>query len=113
MKSTCIEKISKNQLFKNKVIIKYDDLKDKLSSILESDKETDESNNKSNNLFNVLFEENKFQFKNDFDKEHCKVFLKEKIKYLQPMDLEDSLSEEDEKIEILKRTPTKFTFGHF
>ena len=105
-KNTSTEKKMKNQLFKNKVIIKYDDLKEKLASILESENETVQSNDQYNQMLNVLFDENKFKIKNEFD---YKEFLKEKLKYLQPMNLDD---DDDEKNEVLNRIPSNFTFGH-
>ena len=104
-------KLSKNQLFKNKVIINYDDLKNKLSSIIGSEDETVQSNIQCSQMLNILFDENKFQFKNNFDRKHCKKFLKEKLQYLEPMNLDDSLSE-NEKGEILTTITSKFTFGN-
>ena len=55
------KKISKNQLFKNKVIINYDDLYKKSPSILESENEIIQSKNQHNQIFNSLFDENKFK----------------------------------------------------
>ena len=94
--------IPKNELFKNKVIINPDNLKEKFSSMFETETEA----------FNDLFDKNKFKIKNDFDRKHCKEFLKEKDKCLQAIDLDDSLSEsEDENIEVVNNISTKFTFG--
>ena len=111
MKSS-IEEIPKNNLFKSKVIISYDDFQKKLSSILETENETIITNNQYNKMVNVLFDENKFKIRNDFDSKHCKKFLKEKEKSFQPINLNDSLLNDDEKIECLNRISPKFTFGH-
>ena len=110
--NTSIEEIPKNNLFKNKVIISYDDFQKKLSSILETENETIISNNQYSEMVNVLFDENKFKIKNDFDSKHCKKFLKEKEKCLRTINLNDSLLNDDEKIECLNRISPKFTFGH-
>ena len=110
-KNISIEKESKNQLFKSKVIINHDDLKKKLSSVLGSENETNKSDNQYNQMFNILFDKNKFKIRNDFDGEHCDDFLHEKLKYLQPVNLDDSLSD-DRKIEYVNRISPKFTFGH-
>ena len=94
--------ISKNELFKNKVIINPDNLKEKFSSMFETEIEA----------FNDLFDKNKFKIKNDFDRKHCKEFLKEKDKCLEAINLDDNLSEnEDENIEVVNNISTKFTFG--
>ena len=44
-------------------------------------------------LASIIFMKNKFQFPNDFDHDGTKDFLKEKLKYLKPMNLDDSLIE--------------------
>ena len=95
--------IPKNELFKNKVIINPDNLKEKFSSMFETETEA----------FNDLFDKNKFKIKNDFDRKHCKEFLKEKDKCLQAINLDDTLSEnnDDENSEVLNNISTKFTFG--
>ena len=96
------KKMSKNQLFKNRIIINPDDLKEKLPNILE----------KENEALCDLFDEDKFKIKNDFDRKHCKEFLKEKDKCLEAINLDDNLSEnEDENIEVVNNISTKFTFG--
>ena len=94
--------ISKNELFKKKVIINPDNLKEKFSSMFETEI----------GAFNDLFDKNKFKIKNDFDRKHCKEFLKEKDKCLEAINLDDNLSEnEDENIEVVNNISTKFTFG--
>ena len=103
---------SKNQLFKKKVIIKPDDLKKILPNVFETEKDTIRSNTQYNQIFNDLFDENKFKIRNDFDKKHSKVFLNEKDLYLQSINLDDYLSDEDEDVEFLNRISPKFTFGH-
>ena len=108
-KKSSAEKIPKNKLFTSKIIINHDDTKIKLPSIIESENETVQSNDKYNKMLNVLFDKNKFKIRNEFDGKHSKVFLKEKIKYLQPMNLNDSLIDD---IEYLNNISPKFTFGH-
>ena len=55
---------------------------------------------------------NKFKIRNDFDRKHSKEFLKEKDECLKTMDLNDSLSEnDDENDQVLNNISTKFTFG--
>ena len=94
--------IPKNELFKNKVIINPDNLKEKFSSMFETE---------IGALYD-LFDKNKFKIKNDFDRKHCKEFLKEKDKCLEAINLDDNLSEnEDENIEVVNNISTKFTFG--
>ena len=94
--------IPKNELFKNKVIINPDNLKEKFSSMFETEI----------GALNDLFDKNKFKIKNDFDRKHCKEFLKEKDKCLEAINLDDNLSEnEDENIEVVNNISTKFTFG--
>ena len=102
-KNTSIKKISKNQLFKNRIIINPDDLKEKFPNILKKEIEA----------LCDLFDEDKFKIKNDFDRKHCKEFLKEKDKCLQAINLDDTLSEnnDDENSEVLNNISTKFTFG--
>ena len=102
-KNTATKKISKNQLFKNRIIINPDDLKEKFPNILE----------KESGALRDLFNEDKFKIKNDFDRKHCKEFLKEKDKCLQAINLDDTLSEnnDDENSEVLNNISTKFTFG--
>ena len=112
-KNKPIEKKMKNQLFKNKVIISPDELKEKLSSILGSENETARPNIQNNKILNDLFDENKFKIRNDFDSDHCEEFLEEKEKYLRPMNLDNSLSDEDEKTDVVNRISSKFTFGHY
>ena len=102
--------ISKNKLLKNKVIINPDNFYEKLSSILETENETIQSNIQCNQMFKILFDENKFKIRNDFDREHSKVFLDEKDKCLQPINLDNSFSDDD-KIETINRISSKFTFG--
>ena len=111
-KNITIKEVPKNNLFKNKVIISYDDFQKKLSSILETENETFLSNNQYNQMINVLFDENKFKIRNDFDSKHCKKFLKEKEKSFQPINLNDTIFDGNEKIEYLNRISSKFTFGH-
>ena len=41
----------------------------------------------------IIFVKNKFKISNEFDHKGIKKFLKEKFKYLQPMNLDDSLIE--------------------
>ena len=112
-KNTSSQKKSKNLSFKNKVIINHDDLKEKLLNKLVSENEVFQSNNQYNQMLNILFDENKFKITNEFDGKHSNDFLYEKLKYLQPMDLDDSLSDDDQKIEYLNRLSSKFTFGHY
>ena len=113
IKNTNTKKISKKKLFKKTLIIENVDLQGILSNIPESENDSIHSNNKNNEMYNVLFEENKFKIRDDFDNKHCIEFLQEKEKYFQPMNLDDSISDNAEKTEVLKRTPTKFTFGHY
>ena len=103
--SKSTKKSSKNQLFKDTIIISADEFKQKLPNLVESEIES------NNQIFHDLFDENKIKIKNDFDRKHCKEFLTEKDKYLQTIDLDDSLPDEDENTEVLKRSPTTFTFG--
>ena len=101
------KKISKNQLFKKRVIINPDELKEQLSEI-ESNQSTKQYNE---SLYN-LFDEDKFTIRDDFDRNHCKEFLKEKDKFLQPIKFDEFLCEDDnEKIEVYNRISPKFTFG--
>ena len=101
-KNSSTEKISKNELFKKRIIISPEDLKEKFSSM--SSIET--------GVINDLFEENKFNIRNDFDRKHSKEFLKEKDECLQTINLNDTLSEnDDENNEVLNNISTKFTFG--
>ena len=109
--NTSIEPKLKNQLFKKKVIMNYNDLKEKLSSIFESESEKTGQNNHYSKMLIALFDVNKFKIRNDFDRKHCKEFLKEKDKYLQPLNLDDSLSDDDEEIGAINRISSKFTFG--
>ena len=111
-KNTFTEKISKNQLFKKKIITNPDDLKKILSNVLEIEKETARSNTQYNQMFKDLFDENKFKIRNDFDRKHSKVFLNEKDIFLRSINLDDFLSDEDENTEFLNRISSKFTFGH-
>ena len=110
-KITSTEKISKNQLFKKTVMVNPDDLIKILPNLTE--KKTVQSNNQYNQMFKDLFDENKFKIRNDFDRKHSKEFLNEKDICLRPMNLDDFLSDEDEKIETLNRISSKFTFGHY
>ena len=110
-KNTSTEKIMKNQLFKKTVMVNPDDLIKILPNLTE--KKTAQSNNQYNQMFKDLFDENKFKIRNDFDRKHSKEFLNEKDKYLRPVNLDDFLSDEDEKIETLNRISSKFTFGHY
>ena len=106
-------KKSKNKLFKKKVIINPDDLKKMSPNVFMTKKEITQQNYKYNQMYNILFNKNKFKMKNDFDKKHSKIILNEKDKYLQPVNLDDSLSdEEDENVDVLNRISGKFTFGH-
>ena len=107
-KNTSAKIISKNQLFKNKVILRSDVLKEKLQNLFESESRAIKSNI---HLYEVLFDKNKFKIRNDFDRKHSKEFLKEKDKCLKPVDLDDFLSD-DEKIDTLNKISSKFTFGH-
>ena len=101
-KNSLSEKNSKNQLFKNRVIISPDDLAEKFASMRSIE----------HGIFNDLFDENKFKIRNDFDRKHSKEFLKEKDECLKTMDLNDSLSEnDDENDQVLNNISTKFTFG--
>ena len=115
MKNKCISTkiISKNELFKNTIIISSDDLKEKLQNIIEIEKKTAQSNIQYSQMFNDLFEENKFKIRNDFDRKHCNEFLKEKDESLKLVNLDDSLSDDDEESEVLNRISSKFTFGHY
>ena len=108
-KNIPIEKKTKNKLSKNKILISNDSLKKKFPNEYESEKEKLQSNNQYNKMLNILFDENKFNIRNEFDRKHCKEFLKEKFKYLQPMNLDDSV---DEKVGNLNRLSSKFTFGN-
>ena len=110
-KITSTEKISKNKLFKKTVMVNPDDLIKILPNLTE--KKTVQSNNQYNQMFKDLFDENKFKIRNDFDRKHSKEFLNEKDICLRPMNLDDFLSDEDEKIETLNRISSKFTFGHY
>ena len=110
-KNSSTEKITKNQLFKKKVILNPDDLKKILTN--ETEKKTAQSNNQYNQVFKDLFNENKFKIRNDFDRKHSKEFLNEKDQYLRPLNIDDFLSDKDEKIETLNRISSKFTFGHY
>ena len=102
-KNSSTEKISKNELFKNRIIISPEDLKEKFSSM----------NSIETGLFSGLFDSNKFKIRNDFDRKHSKEFLKEKDECLQAINLNDTLSEndDDENNEVLNNISTKFTFG--
>ena len=102
-KNSSTEKISKNELFKNRIIISPEDLKEKFSSM----------NSIETGLFSDLFDANKFKIRNDFDRKHSKEFLKEKDECLQAINLNDTLSEndDDENNEVLNNISTKFTFG--
>ena len=102
-KNSLSEKNSKNQLFKNRVIISPDDLAEKFASMRSIE----------HGIFNDLFDENKFKIRNDFDRKHCKEFLKEKDESLKLVNLDDSLSDDDEESEVLNRISSKFTFGHY
>ena len=111
-KNTFTKAISKNQLFKKKIILRPDDLKEKLRNLFESKNETIQSNYQYNKMLRVLFDENKFKIRNDFDRKHSKEFLYEKDKCLRPIGLDDYLFDDDEKIETLNKISSKFTFGH-
>ena len=102
-KNTPTNKTSKNQLFKNRVIISPDNLKEKFPNIVGTEKRA----------LNDLFDEDKFKIRNDFDRKHCKEFLKEKYKCLESINLNDTISEndDDEKNEVLNKISSKFTFG--
>ena len=106
---TSAKTISKNQFFKDRVILNPGELKEKLSSVHENEKEAFYFQK-----FNDLFDENKFKIRNDFDSEHSKEFLEEKEKYLQPINLDNTFSEDDDdNSEVLNRISSKFTFGHY
>ena len=94
--------IPKNELFKNKVIINPDNLKEKFSSMFETEI----------GALNDLFDKNKFKIKNDFDRKHCKEFLKEKDKCLQAINLNDTSFEnsDNENSEVLNNISTNFSF---
>ena len=103
-KNSSLEKISKNELFKNKIIISPEDFKKKFSSM----------NSIETGVFSDLFDANKFKIRNDFDRKHSKQFLKEKDECLQTILLNDTFSEnddDDENNEVLNNISTKFTFG--
>ena len=102
-KNSYNENISKNELFKNRIIISPEDLNEKFPSM----------SSIKTGMFSDLFEENKFKIRNDFDRKHSKEFLKEKDECLQTINLNDTLSEndDDENNEVLNNISTKFTFG--
>ena len=101
-KNSSTEKILKNDLFKNRIIISPEDLEEKYPSMYSIE----------TGVLGDLFEENKFKIRNDFDRKHSKEFLKEKDECLKTMDLNDSLSEnDDENDQVLNNISTKFTFG--
>ena len=111
-KDTSKKKVVKNQSFKSKVIINYDDFEKKFPNIIGIENEITQLNNQYNKTFHVLFNKDKFKIRNDFDSEHSNEFLKEKEKYLQPVNLDGSLSDDDEEEkDILNRISPKFTFG--
>ena len=101
-KNSSSDNIPKNEFFKNRVIATPDDLKEKFQSM----------HSIETGIFSDLFDKNKFKIRNDFDRNHCKEFLKEKDECLQTMDLNDSLSEnDDENEQVVNNISTKFTFG--
>ena len=110
-KDTFKKKVMKNQLFKNKVIINHDDFEKIFPNIIGIENEITQSNNQYNKTFHVLFNKDKLKISNDFDSEHCNEFLKEKEKYLRPINLDSSLSDDEEEKDILNRISPKFTFG--
>ena len=104
-KNSSTDKISKNELFGNRIIISPEDLKEKFPSMRSIE----------TGMFSDLFEENKFKIRNDFDRKHSNEFLKEKDECLKIINLNDTLSEnddDDENEQVLNNISTKFTFGH-
>ena len=111
-KSTSTKIIPKNKLLKEKGIISTEELKEDLPSILESKNETVHPVNPYDQMFDDLFDENKFKMRNDFDRKHCKEFLKEKDKCLKPIKLDDEFFlDGDENDDVVNRITPKFTFG--
>ena len=102
-KNSSTEKILKNELFKNRIIISPEDLEEKYPSMYSIE----------TGVLGDLFEENKFKIKNDFDRKHSKEFLKEKDECLKAINLNDILSEnvDDGNEQVVNNISTKFTFG--
>ena len=112
-KKANIKKLPKNRLIKKKIKNDKDDIKKKIqNNIPEAENEIGQSDKEFIQMIKILFNKNKFKIRNDFDREHCKEFLKEKEKYFQQINLNDSLSDEGEESGIKNRILTKFTFGH-